>query len=62
MIEESDFYALEPEGRGCVVYMFGSRDDEPNVPDEENPYTDLDDRSAWEQGQFLAMMAAQDSP
>jgi hypothetical protein len=34
------FAALPPWARGYVVYMLGSRDDEPDVPDESNPYPD----------------------
>lgn len=58
---KSEFKQLAPYSRGYAVYMYGCRDDEPNVPDEENPYPkDSEYAKKWSEGQFAAMIVAQD--
>lgn len=37
MMTEEQFLSLKPRQRGYVVYMLGSRDDQPHVPDEAEP-------------------------
>ena len=58
----SEFAKLTPLQRGYAVYMLGERDDEPNVPNESNPYpAGSDDAMAWDEGQRRAVLVAQDS-
>lgn len=57
----AQFLALTPWSRGYAVYMFGERDDEPNVPDEGNPYQPgTADAEAWEAGNMRAAVDVQD--
>lgn len=61
VVTAAQFAALSPRDRGFVVYWMGSRDDQPNVPNESNPY-DAGSREAelWNQGQREAVIAAID--
>lgn len=61
MITKKAFNALSPYGRGYMVYMCGERVDQPNVPDEPNPYPP-GSRAArrWDRGQAAAVRDAQD--
>lgn len=55
------FAALSPRQRGFVVYMMGSRDDEPHVPDEDNPYqTGSVEAAEWDEGAFNAYLEVLD--
>jgi hypothetical protein len=57
-----EFLALSPRARGYLVYMYGERDDQPNVPNESNPYpSGSADADAWDEGQRRAVLVAQDS-
>ena len=61
-ITRDEFLALSARVRGYAAYMLGSRDDEPNVPDESCPYpADSDQANEWHEGQRLAVLDAQDS-
>jgi hypothetical protein len=61
-ITREAFLALSPRTRGYVAYMLGARDDEPNVPDESCPYpTGTEQAKEWDEGQFQAVLDAQDS-
>ncbi len=56
------FAGLTAFRRGYAVYWFGENKEEPNVPDESNPYPpNSEDASRWDAGQFQAMLDAQDS-
>lgn len=58
----AQFARLAPLQRGYVVYMCGERDDQPNVPNESNPYAaGSDDAAAWDEGARRAVLDAQDS-
>lgn len=55
------FASLSPRDRGFVVHMMGSRDDEPNVPDEANPYQiGSAEAAAWDVGAFAAYLEVLD--
>jgi len=41
MMTQEQFESLEPFDRGYVVYLYGRRDDEPNIPNEEEPPYEL---------------------
>lgn len=57
-----EFEALPALSRGYIVYMLGARDDQPNVPDEQNPYpTGTPERDLWEQGQVRASIEVLDA-
>ena len=59
----AEFVNLRPRGRGYAVYMAGARPDQPNIPNEKNPYTkDSLQAKAWDEGQFEAVLEAQDDP
>lgn len=63
MISKEEFELLDPKSRGYIVYLKGAREDEPNVPDEDNPYPeDTEKHKWWNEGQDDAMILAQDSP
>jgi len=62
VITKEEFEALSPHGRGFVAYWYGSREDQPNVPDERCPYAeDSEEAREWHRGQQTACLAAQDS-
>jgi len=62
MISKRQFLKLKPYERGYAVYMAGERDDEPNVPNEQNPYRHGSNNAAeWERGQQQAVLDVQDS-
>ena len=55
------FAALPPRARGYAVYMVGSRDDQPNVPDERNPYpVGSSDAQEWDAGALSAYLEVLD--
>ena len=61
-LSAAEFAALSPRDRGYAVYMLGARADQPNVPDERNPYEPASPMwRAWNEGQRAAALAAQDS-
>lgn len=63
MITKEGFQILTPKQRGYVVYMCGARDDEPNVPDEENPYPkNSTEHREWNEGAAIACHQAADNP
>lgn len=61
-ISRDDFLGLRPFQRGYVVYLAGARDDEPNVPDETNPYdAGSADAAEWDRGATTAAIHAQEA-
>ena len=61
-LTKEDFEALQPHTRGYAVYMCGSRDDQPNVPDEKNPYPEgSKENEQWANGAMAACIEAQES-
>lgn len=61
MMSRREFERLAPRDRGWVVYTAGARADEPNVPDEKNPYpTGSEEAKEWDRGQAQAVLDAQD--
>lgn len=51
------FMSLSPRSRGRAVYLLGAREDEPNVPDERNPYaTGSRDAAQWDAGAWSAYL------
>lgn len=55
------FNQLTAFERGYAVYMAGCRDDEPNIPDEGNPYpVGHAEHTQWCDGQNAAMLAVID--
>jgi len=62
MLTKEEFEELSPKNRGYAVYMAGNRDDQPNVPNENCPYDmETEDFNAWNRGQWIAMLEAQDN-
>lgn len=62
MITRDAFLSLPPFDRRYIVYMAGARDDEPNVPDEPNPYESGSNAALeWNRGAQEAALHAQDS-
>ena len=63
MMTKEEFDDLSPHSRGYVVYMAGERDDQPNVPNEENPYEEgTKEYEEWDKGAMAAVIEVQDSP
>ena len=61
-LSQEEFEALTPYERGFAVYMAGNREDQPNVPNETNPYpVKTREHKEWERGQFAGVLEAQDS-
>lgn len=55
VLTKEDFESLNPRSRGWVVYMGGCRDDQPNIPDESNPYpVGSSEHQQWERGRQSA--------
>ena len=62
VLTKEEFEALDPYNRGYAVYMMGARADQPNVPDEKNPYPPGSQQQlAWIRGMTAAVLDAQDS-
>lgn len=62
LITKAQFESMTPYGRGYTVYMFGRDDNEPNIPDESNPYPPGSKESlGWIRGMTAAVLEAQDS-
>jgi hypothetical protein len=61
MLTAERFAALPPRARGYVVYMAGARDDQLNVPDENNPYpAGSTDAQEWDAGAMSAYLEVLD--
>lgn len=61
MLTKDEFEDLTPYERGYAVYMLGNRDDQPNVPNESNPYEiDSKEYLEWERGQHMAVLHVMD--
>ena len=56
------FNSLSAFWRGFHVYMKGTRSDQPNVPDEKNPFPSGSNHEGWEKGQLEAILIVQDNP
>lgn len=62
-VTAAEFANLAPRGRGYHVYMAGARLDQPNIPNEKNPYTKGSRaHQEWDLGQRIAVLEAQDDP
>lgn len=62
VISKEEFDALSPFTRGFVVYIHGAREDQPNVPDEKNPFpVDSREHIDWQQGAIAAYTSTIDS-
>lgn len=62
IITADEFRLLSPFNRGYTVYMCGTCNDQPNVPDEQNPYIpNTPAYKRWEEGAMLAVREAQES-
>jgi hypothetical protein len=62
MLTKEEFDRLGPRSRGYAVYMMGSREDQPHVPDESNPFEyGSFEWEEWRIGQQKAVLEAQDS-
>ena len=63
VITENEFKNFTPRQRGYAVYMVGSRNDQPHVPDEDNPYKfESFEWDEWEIGRDKAILEVQDNP
>ena len=63
IMTKEQFESLSPQARGYTAYMAGSRDDQPNVPAESNPYPKGSPHAKqWAHGQALAVQEVQDCP
>lgn len=49
VLSAADFAALSPSDKGYMVYMYGAREDQPNVPESFEP--EKSEREAYESGQ-----------
>jgi hypothetical protein len=62
MLTTEQFNKLTPWYRGYTVYMCGAREDQPNVPDEKNPYVKgSEDSDQWYAGAWSAYLEVLDS-
>jgi len=63
LVSANIFRQLTPYARGFAVYMLGARSDQPNIPNEENPFVPTtEEHSEWDAGQTAAVHEAQDNP
>lgn len=61
-LTKEEFEGLPPFLRGYAVYMHGCRKDQPNIPDEKNPYPEgSEEYKKWIEGAQLGALHAQDS-
>lgn len=61
-LTRAEFEELSPWDRGYAVYMLGARSDQPNVPDESNPYSmGTPAWRDWRAGQAAAVQDVQES-
>ncbi len=61
-ITVDEFAEAEPYEQGYAVYMLGSREDQPNVPNNTCPYDpESVEAECWNAGQKAAVIDAQDS-
>ena len=56
-----EFSSLSPFEKGYACYIYGKREDEPNVP-EAVLYRNATMRRQYEKGQQRAVIVAQDDP
>lgn len=62
-ISASEFKRLGAKRRGWIVYMFGARKDQPNIPDEANPFpVGTVQHTRWNEGANEAAQLAADCP
>lgn len=58
-ITAEQFAKMSPHARGYAAYMFGADSEQPNVPDENNPYPEgSTSHELWNKGQRSAVLAA----
>ena len=61
MITKEEFKSLTPKKRGYLVYIYGCKKEEPNIPNEENPYLkESKESKQWNEGNYQAMLDVQD--
>lgn len=61
VITAEEFAAFTPRQRGYAVYMCGSRKDQPNVPNEKNPYPNgSNEWREWNSGESAGIIEVQD--
>ena len=60
MVTKRQFGSLDPRTKGYIVYMLGSRDDQPNVQKNYSP--SKADTGEFNLGQHMAVIEAQDCP
>lgn len=61
VMTKEQFERLEPRPRGYAVYLLGAREDQPNVPDESNPYPKgSTEWEAWNAGAQAAYLEVLD--
>lgn len=62
VISADEFARLSPRTRGWAVYVAGERDDQPNIPNEKNPYpAGSHEHAEWDAGQQQAYIETLDS-
>ena len=60
-LTKEEFESLSPTDRGYAVYMAGERDDQPNIPNEKNPYPKgTKEHEEYDQGAFMGVLEVQD--
>lgn len=60
VVSQAEFAALNPTAKGYLTYMLGARPDQPHVTDDYQPPEA--ERGAFDHGQHLAVIEAQDNP
>lgn len=61
-LTKEEFENLSPKDRGFAVYMMGAREDQPNIPDEDNPYPEnSQEYEEWEKGNWQGYLLVLDS-
>ena len=61
IISAAKFASLSPFWRGWAVYMAGARKDQPNIPNERNPYPPRSRKAnEWLRGGTVAMQEVVD--
>lgn len=58
VFSKQEFDAMSPYQKGYIVYMCGSRDDQPNIPEHYEP-TEAE-KKEFERGQLKAVLDVQD--
>ncbi len=59
-VTKEEFEAMSAKTKGYMVYMFGHRKDQPNIPEDYRDNIPDEDKEAYDAGQHRAMIIAQD--